>query len=81
MHASVPSINSCMHTSHLLCLKTALLGKKSVCEESHAYSFELPPASTQIIKLCAVDGVLKCWKSSFNLYINCQYYISELTIA
>jgi hypothetical protein len=28
---------------------------------SHAYSFELPPASTQIIKLCAVYGVLKCW--------------------
>ena len=62
MHVSVSSINSCMHASQLLCLKTAFfIGEKYMWIGSHAYSFELPPALTQIIKLCAVDGVLKCW--------------------
>ena len=37
------------------------MGEKYMWIGSHAYSFEFPPASAQIIKLCAVDGVLKCW--------------------
>jgi hypothetical protein len=36
------------------------MGEKCMCIGSHAYSFEFPPASAQIIKLCAVDSVLKC---------------------
>jgi hypothetical protein len=36
------------------------MGEKYMGIGSHAYSFELPPASMQIIKLCAVNGVLKC---------------------
>jgi hypothetical protein len=61
MYPSISSINLCIHASHLLCLKTALLWeKKYMLIGSHTYSFEFPPASAQIIKLCAVDGVLKC---------------------
>jgi hypothetical protein len=30
-----PSINSCMHASHLLCLKTALHWEKSISELDH----------------------------------------------
>ena len=58
MHAFVPSINSCMHASHLLCLKNSLyMRKKYMWIESHDYPFEFPPVSAQIIKLCAEDGV------------------------
>ena len=39
------------------------MGEKYMWIGSHTYSFEFPPASAQIIKLCAVDGVLKCWKN------------------
>ena len=35
------------------------MGEKYMWIGPHAYSFEFSPASTQIIKLCAVDGVLK----------------------
>jgi hypothetical protein len=35
MHAFVFSINSCIHTSQLLCLKTVLLWEKSIFELDH----------------------------------------------
>ena len=35
MHAFVSSINSCMHTSQLLCLKTTPLWEVSRCELDH----------------------------------------------
>ena len=38
------------------------MGEKYMWIGSHVYSFEFLPASAQIIKLCAVDGVLKCWR-------------------
>ena len=59
MHAFVPSINSCMQFT--VFKNSPSMGEKYMWIESHAYSFEFPPASAQIIKLCAVDGVLKCW--------------------
>ena len=58
MHASVASINPCMHTSQLLCLKTTPLWEVSRCKLDHMLI--LPTVSAQIITLCAVDGVLKC---------------------
>ena len=33
------------------------MGKKYMWIKSHDYSFEFPPVSAQIIKLCAEDGV------------------------
>ena len=36
------------------------MGEKYMWIGSHVYSFVFPPASVQIIKLCAIDGVLKC---------------------
>ena len=38
------------------------MGEKYMWIGSHVYSFEFLPASAQIIKLCAIDGVLKCWR-------------------
>jgi hypothetical protein len=35
MHAFVSSINSCMHASQLLCLKTSPLREISRCELDH----------------------------------------------
>ena len=37
MHASVSSINSCMHASQLLCLKTTPLWEISRCELDHTF--------------------------------------------
>jgi hypothetical protein len=52
MHACIPFI----------VFKNSLsMGEKYMWIGSHAYSFEFSPASAQIDKLCAVDGVLKCW--------------------
>ena len=31
--------------------------EKYICIKSHDYSFDVPPVSAQIIKLCAEDGV------------------------
>ena len=33
------------------------MGEKYMWIKSHDYSFEFPPVSAQIIKLCAEDGV------------------------
>jgi hypothetical protein len=42
-------------------IKTTFLWKEKYMQiGSHVYSFEFLPASAQIIKLCAIDGVLKC---------------------
>ena len=49
-----------MHASNLLSLKTALLWEKSICELDTHLFFDFSPVSAQIIKLCAVDGILKC---------------------
>ena len=38
------------------------MGEKYMWIGSYVYSFEFLPASAQIIKLHAVDGVLKCWR-------------------
>jgi hypothetical protein len=41
-------------------IKTALLWEKSICELDTHLFFDFSPVSAQIIKLCAVDGILKC---------------------
>ena len=56
------------------------MGEKYMWIWSHAYSFEFPLASAQIIKLCAVDGVLKCWIIKL-WFVYLSIYTSELTIA
>jgi hypothetical protein len=52
MHASIPIT---------VFQNSPFMGEKYMWIESHAYSFEFSPASAQIIKLCAVEGVLECW--------------------
>jgi hypothetical protein len=75
-----------MYTSHkeyIHCIyKQPFSGREVYVIGSHVYSFEFPPASAQIIELCDVASVLKCWKkrSSFNLYTYSQY-IYWLTVA
>ncbi len=49
------------HKEYIYCIyKQPFYGREVYVIGSHVYSFEFPPASAQIIKLCAVDGVLKC---------------------
>ena len=59
MHASISSINSCMHACipFTVFKNSPSMGEKYMWIGSHAYSFEFPPVSAQIIKLCAEDGV------------------------
>jgi hypothetical protein len=53
MHAFVLSINSCIPIT--IFKNSPSMGEKYI--GTHAYSFEFPPDSAQIIKLCAIDGV------------------------
>ena len=64
MPAFLFSVNLYIHVSHkeyIYCIyKQYFYGRKVYVIGSHVYSVEFPPASTQIIKLCAVASILKC---------------------
>jgi hypothetical protein len=82
MHAFVSSINSRMHASQLLCLKTTPLWEISRCELDHTLIILSFPLLQHRYLSCVLWMVFyKAEQSNLNLYINSQYYISELTIA
>ena len=61
MHAFISSI---IHTyiPFTVFKSNPSMGEKYMWIGSHVYSFEFLPDSAQIIKLYAIDGVLKCWR-------------------
>jgi hypothetical protein len=49
------------HKEYIYCIyKPPFYGREVYMIGSHVYSVEFPPASAQIIELCAVASVLKC---------------------
>jgi ribonuclease HI len=81
MDAFVFPVNLCIENMHTVFTDGSSNRKATCVIGSHVYSLEFPPASAQIIELCAVAAAFEMLKKqTFNLYTDSLYIYTYLYI-